>query len=58
MILDFYALNVVGYIYLSISYSFGYFDEKAEENYGIGQTDLSDLLFAYHATFVMCIYGY
>jgi len=50
MILDFFALNVVGYIYLSICYSFGYFYEHAEEKYGIGQTDLSDLLFAYHAT--------
>jgi len=58
MILDFYAFNIVGYIFLSISYSVGYFSQVAESKYGIGQTDLSDLLFAYHATLMMVIYGY
>jgi hypothetical protein len=36
MILDFYALNVIGYVYLSVAYSVGYFNYYGEEKYGIG----------------------
>jgi len=51
--LDFAALNLVGFTFYSLYTSEGYYNPN--NNYGLGEVEIQDLLFAYHALVMVII---
>jgi cystinosin len=57
--LDFQVLNFTGFAFYSYIYIIGYFwqDTNPYDNYGLGEIQIQDLLFAVHAFILVCIIG-